>query len=204
MQRKPLAFCAALLTAVGAVISFAALTHAQTLPPAPGSTAGAGDWLRRGQVLEGERRWGEALTYYEEALRQFPADGDLKRRFDSARLHYDLGRRYNDRSYRDGLARMSFQDTLDLYNEVLLKVQAHYVDGPKWKQWVANAEGGLEVAMSEPTFLQANSARVCGAGPGKAPRGASPGARLADHRVAERCLRRGGHAGRSGPRSPGD
>jgi carboxyl-terminal processing protease len=162
MQRKPLAFCAALLTAVGAVVSFAAFTHAQSLPPAPGGTAGAGDWLRRGQVLEGERRWGEALTYYEEALRQFPADGDLKRRFDSARLHYDLGRRYSDRSYRDGLARMSFQDTLDLYNEVLLKVQAHYVDGPKWKQWVANAEGGLEVATSEPTFLQANSARVAG------------------------------------------
>ena len=97
-----------------------------------------GQWLRDGRRLEVEQRWGEALTHYEESLRQFPGDGDLKQHFDIARLHYELGRRYNDRSFRDGLARMSLKDSLDLYNEVLLKLQAHYVELPKWDELVAS------------------------------------------------------------------
>ena len=35
------------------------------------------DLLSRGQQLELERRWGNALTHYEEALRQFPAENSL-------------------------------------------------------------------------------------------------------------------------------
>ena len=49
------------------------------------------DLLRQGRQLELQRRWGEALTHYEDALRLYPAEGSLERRFESARLHYDLG-----------------------------------------------------------------------------------------------------------------
>jgi carboxyl-terminal processing protease len=166
MPRKPLGFCALLLTAILAVISFSPSTWGQSpaLPAgaaaAGAASADAGDWLRRGTALESQHRWGEALTHYEEAVRQFPGNADLKRRFDSARLHYDLGRRYSDRSFRDGLARMSFQDALDLYSEVLLKIQAHYVDAPKWKELVAKGAGGLEMALAEPVFLQAHAVRA--------------------------------------------
>ena len=38
-------------------------------------------YLQRGQELEGQRRWGEALAHYEEGLRQFP---DGERRWRSA------------------------------------------------------------------------------------------------------------------------
>jgi carboxyl-terminal processing protease len=168
MPRKSPGFSAALLTAVVAAVSFGLCpsTRAQSPPSPPGlaaspaGSADAGDWVRRGEVLEVEHRWGEALTHYEEAVRQFPGNADLKRRFDSARLHYDLGRRYSDRSYRDGLASMSFQDALDLYSEVLLKIQAHYVDAPDWKELVAKGADGLEMALGEPVFVQANSARA--------------------------------------------
>lgn len=117
------------------------------------------DWVRRGQVLEGQRRWAEALSHYEEALRQFPGDEDLQRRFDSARLHYDLGRRYHDASFRECLVRMSTRETLDLYNEVLLKIQAHHVDAPDFKQLVAHGTSGLEVALGEPAFREAHALR---------------------------------------------
>jgi carboxyl-terminal processing protease len=166
MPRKPLGFCTALLTAIVAAIFFSPSTWGQSpasssgLPASVRTSGSAGDWVRRGEVLEVEHRWGEALTHYEEALHQFPGDADLKRRFDSARLHYDLARRYNDRSYRDGLARLSFQDSLDLYNEVLLKIQAHHVDAPKWKEVVANGANGLDMALKEPVFLQAHAARA--------------------------------------------
>ena len=39
--------------------------------------------LRHGQQLEVERRWGEALAYYEDAVRQHPQDASLQQRFDS-------------------------------------------------------------------------------------------------------------------------
>ncbi len=42
--------------------------------------------LRQGQQLEQQRRWGEALAHYENAIRQYPDDGTLQQRFDAARL----------------------------------------------------------------------------------------------------------------------
>ncbi len=121
------------------------------------ATADVGELLRRGQRMESERRWGEALSHYEDALRQFPGQGNLKQRFDYARLHYDLGRRYHDRSYRDLLGRTTPADALNLYHEVLLKIQAHYVDVPRWKDVVDAGTNGFEVALGETAFLEAHA-----------------------------------------------
>ena len=154
MQRKVFPLRRALLGAVLAVLWLGSLTAAQTLPPASTYPAEVSELLRRGQQLELERRWGEAFSHYEEAVRQFPDDHGLKRRFDYARLHYDLTRRYDDRSYHELLGQLSFTQTLDLYAEVLLKIQAHYVEAPVWKELVERGTNMLEVALSEPTFLR--------------------------------------------------
>ena len=61
---------------------------------------------QRGQELEGRGRWGEALAHYEQGLRQFPEAGSLEKRFEMARLHYDLGRRYADRSFSERISHM--------------------------------------------------------------------------------------------------
>jgi carboxyl-terminal processing protease len=153
MPRK---FLSALAGAILAVLSVAPRSSAQPLAQAPASVAEVYDYLRRGQALEGERRWGEAVAHYEEALRQFPDDGSLKRRFDLARLHCDVARRYADRSFRRGLAQLSYSATLDAYGEVLLKIQAHYVDSPRWRDAVHSGTSALCVALSEPSFLEAN------------------------------------------------
>lgn len=122
------------------------------------AAAGAREFLRRGQSLEGERRWGEAIANYEDALRQFPADREIKDRFDFARQHFDVARRYGDRSFRDALKRLTQSATLDLYNEVLLKVSAHYVETPEWRHLVAAGTRSLDVALTESVFLEANLA----------------------------------------------
>ena len=46
--------------------------------------------LHLGQQLEQQRRWGEALAHYEDAVREHPQEYALRQRFDNARLHYDL------------------------------------------------------------------------------------------------------------------
>jgi len=80
--------------------------------------------LRRAQQLEGERRWGEALAVYEEALRDYPHEqktfGD---RQSLAKIHYDLGRRYGDSSFLRALVTLQERQAMALYSEVLVKIE---------------------------------------------------------------------------------
>ena len=49
---------------------------------------------------------GRSPAHYEDAVRQHPKDLSLHQRFDVARLHYDLDRRYADRSFCESFARL--------------------------------------------------------------------------------------------------
>jgi len=129
-----------------------AVSAAATAP----ETTNLGDIFDRGHTLESDRRWGEALTLYEDALRQFPTDRKLEQRLRLSRIHYDLGRRYNDRSFRDSLAALSARQAQELYGEVLLKIQSHYVDAPDWRQLAEHGTVGLELALADPLFAETN------------------------------------------------
>jgi carboxyl-terminal processing protease len=112
--------------------------------------------MQQGLQLEQQRRWGEALTHYEEAVRQYPKDNSLQQRFDNARLHYDLERRYSDRSFCNLVAQMSPDRALNLYGQVLLKIESHYVDVPHWNELVDCGARGFAMALGEPTFIERN------------------------------------------------
>ena len=57
------------------------------------STSSLDDLIKRGLRFEEERRWGDALTLYEDALRNRPGDPSIGPRHELAKIHYDLGRR---------------------------------------------------------------------------------------------------------------
>ena len=116
----------------------------------------AADLLRGGTQLEQQRRWGEALAHYEEAIRQYPDDSTLHQHFDIARLHYDLERRYADQSFCDSVLRLSTERALELYSQVLLKIESHYVEVPQWKDLVERGSSNLEVALGEAVFANRN------------------------------------------------
>ncbi len=128
-------------------------TTSISISPADGVVA---DLLRQGHQFERDGRWGDALTHYENGLREFPKDASLKRRFDYSRLHYDLGRRYTDRSFLRAVAELPSSRALDLYGQVLLKVEAHYVEVANWKSLVERGTNNLEVALSESAFVEHN------------------------------------------------
>jgi carboxyl-terminal processing protease len=113
-------------------------------------------YLQRGQELEVQRRWGEALAHYEEGLRRFPEENALEKRFELARLHYDLGRRYADHSFSENLSKIPAGKALELYLQVLAKIETHYVDQPDWKGLIDRGTSDLETALAEPIFLQRN------------------------------------------------
>jgi len=94
MRRTAFACCSALCLAAWAVLSLSpAAAQQPTTISISTRAAEISDLLKQGQQFEIQRRWAEALTHYEEALRDFPNDAALQGRFNFARLHYDLGRR---------------------------------------------------------------------------------------------------------------
>lgn len=154
MRRKGLLHASrVLLGLLLAAVLLSQSLFAQSAVPV-NTTAQVDDLLRQGYQLEQQGRWSEALGLYEDGVRQFPAEPTLQRRFEFSRLHHDVARRYNDNSYRAALARLSFSESLDLYSEVLLKLQTHYVETPNWKDLVERGANALEVALSEPAFLE--------------------------------------------------
>lgn len=109
-----------------------------------------------GQQFEQQRRWGEALTHYEQALKTYPGTTEIEQRLTLARIHYDLGRRYSDGSFLRSLTTTSESEALEVYTEVLLKIQSHYVDSPDWNDLVRRGTSNIDVALGESNFLQQN------------------------------------------------
>ena len=143
------------LVAILATLASPSFLSAQVdLGPAGVSQVELDKILERGQSLEQERRWGEALTHYEEALRQHPNERRLEQRFTTTKLHYDLARRYSDQSFTRSLAGLSETEALALYSEVLLKIHSHYVEQPGWRQLVDRGTQGIEIALADPVFAE--------------------------------------------------
>ncbi len=113
--------------------------------------------LQRGYELECEQRWSEALGYYEDAVRDHPQRRDLQERLTRARIQYDLGRRYEDPTFTTWVARLSEREALDVFSEVLRKIESHHVQRPDWYSLAERGVNNLGIALTRQTFCQANS-----------------------------------------------
>lgn len=116
--------------------------------------------LSEGERLESLRRWGEALTHYENALRDYPGNEALARREDLAKLHFSLDRRYADHSYVQSLQTLSPQQSVGLYLELLRKINTHYVSAPPWQKLAARGVTALDLALLDANFAGANGLKL--------------------------------------------
>ena len=112
--------------------------------------------VQQGAVLESNGEWGEALGLYQQALRENPKSKILKTRRSVARVHFDLGRRYSDTSFLKTIETTDANTALNVYAEVLLKVQSYYVDEPNWADLASYGLTSLEVALMSPQFQKVN------------------------------------------------
>ncbi|MEK6269454.1 MAG: S41 family peptidase [Planctomycetales bacterium] len=103
--------------------------------------------LQHGASLEKQEKWSEALAHYEDAIKKFPNDKILRGHQDLARIHYDLGRRYDDNSYRATMEALSAQQATELYEEVLTKVDSYFVRDMDWQRLVDRGMQCLEIAI---------------------------------------------------------
>ncbi len=138
---------------------FAVTAHAQVRPPreSVADVAEVEQILRDGVHLEQQRRWAEALTHYEDAVRKHPGRRDLTDRLSVARVHYEVGRRYSDQSFVEAMRRMSEHEALDLYADVMLKIHAHYFERLDWLPLLQRGTSALEIALLETSFQERNN-----------------------------------------------
>jgi carboxyl-terminal processing protease len=163
MRLRILALRVALgLLALVPLCPFTVSLRAQDLRPLAGriNVAEVDQVLRAGDELERARKWGEALAYYEQALRAHPDLPDLEQRLSGARLHYEIISRYADRSFLSCLQQLREAEALDLYGEVLLNVESHYVETPDWRRFVEQGISATETALGETAFLQRYTLQV--------------------------------------------
>jgi len=113
-----------------------------------------------GRKLESADRWGEALSHYEEALREHRNNETLRQRHDLAKLYYSLDRRYHDRSFRKSIGALSSQQALSLYSELLRKTSTHYVNAPAWRMLGSRGTHAIDIALASPDFCSFNQVQL--------------------------------------------
>jgi len=137
-----------------------ASAHAKTDAAALSPKAIPGDptqTFQRGLDFERKRNWASAIRLYEDALEQWPSRIEFTHRLLLCEIHYKIVRRYQDRSFRDVLLKLSREKAMELYDELVDRIESHYVDRAALEPMVRRGFDNLEVALRDPTFLKINS-----------------------------------------------
>ena len=113
--------------------------------------------LQQGLSLERARNWAGAIEAYHAALERWPSRVDLSRRLRLCEIHFKLSRRYLDTSFRNVLLRLPHEQAVDLYDEVVERIQTNYVDPVPLEPLVRHGLDNLEVALRDPVFVKTNS-----------------------------------------------
>lgn len=112
--------------------------------------------LDKGRRLEATNRWGEALSHYEEALREYRDNETLAERHDLAKLHYSVERRYHDHSFLESITALDRSQALSLYTELLQKTNTHYVAEPPWRKLGVRGASAMDLALTDKNFITTN------------------------------------------------
>ncbi len=134
-----------------AASSAAAKPEASALPTDPEEA------LKRGLDLERNRNWMAAIRLYEDAVEQWPSRTDLGHRLRLCEMHFRIVRRYQDRSFREVLLKLSRERAMELFEELLDRIESHYVEPVALDPIVRRGLDNLEVALRDPNFLRLNA-----------------------------------------------
>jgi carboxyl-terminal processing protease len=110
--------------------------------------------LRVGKALEQQRRWQEAIQHYEKSLKVLPLNKQITERMQISRVHLDVTRRYADRSFIESVERSTPAQALEVYQDVVSKLETYYVDSVDYAKLALYGTAFLEVALTERDFLQ--------------------------------------------------
>lgn len=128
--------------------------------PIPVLSAPAEEWekiesiLKEGADYEREKRWGKAQNCYEKAIRSFPDNEEIQRRFNRTKMLNDIHRRFLDEEYLQKTAAMSSQNQELFLRKTLEKYEMYYVLPASRYDVYRRAVFGLDMALSDATFRE--------------------------------------------------
>ena len=129
------------------------ILYGQYAVPSGSLTDGLRSPLAEGKRLEQENRWQEAILHYEKAVKKNPSLKDCSERLQICRVHYDVTRRYSDRSFMQTVDNSSPAEALQVLTEVLSKLEVYYVEQVDHYKLALHGTAFLEVALTEQDFL---------------------------------------------------
>ncbi|MDX2039205.1 MAG: S41 family peptidase [Isosphaeraceae bacterium] len=116
--------------------------------------------LRQALELERKHEWAPAVRLYEDALELWPDRTDFAHRLRLCETHLKICRRYQDQSFREVLLRLPRDRALGVYDELIERIQHHYVDPVSLEPMVRRGYDNVEVALRDTVFLQLNAANA--------------------------------------------
>lgn len=114
--------------------------------------------VQEGAQLYGNRRWAEAIEFYEKSLKTWPKNEQLKLGLRHSKVHYSIERRYADKSFVTTMLPLSRREALVYLDDVLEKVRHYYVDSDSVdaKYFVAHGTESLYFALKNEKFIERN------------------------------------------------
>ena len=135
-------------------------TVAAPYDDAPALTPSAATAVESGAQLERERRWLDAVEHYEEALEEAPDNKQLEYGLRRSKIHFNIERRYEDRSFHSQLLSQSKYDALSLLDDVMSQVRSNYVESIGPTSLVAHGTESLYLALANDKFVEQNLSGV--------------------------------------------
>ena len=108
--------------------------------------------LERGQDHERRHNWSAAIQVYRDANIKWPSRSEFKSRLRLSEMHQRLARRYQDNSFRNVLLRLPREKAFDLFDELVERIEIHYVDSVPLEPLIRRGFDNLEVALRDPEF----------------------------------------------------
>jgi carboxyl-terminal processing protease len=121
--------------------------------------------IQDGARFEETRQWLDAIEHYEKSLKTWPKNDSLRYGLRRSKFQFSINRRYDDLSFERRLLRKSRYESLQLFDDVLQQIQAHYVSTVSATSYVAHGTESLYLALGNEKFLafhlpNAESSRV--------------------------------------------
>ena len=121
--------------------------------PEPRAVEGDADaTLVRGQDFERKHNWSAAIQVYRDATKKWPSRTEFRQRLKLSEMHHRLVRRYQDTSFREVLLRLPRERAFDLFDEMIERIESHYVDAMRLEPLVRQGYDNLEVALRDASF----------------------------------------------------
>ena len=112
--------------------------------------------IQSGVDLERSRQWLEAIEHYEREIKNFPTSRELEYGLRRAKIHFGIERRYSDLSFQQNLLSLSRREAIGLFDEILDKIQSHYVEPLSSTSFVAHGTESLYLALADQKFVRRN------------------------------------------------